>query len=227
MIRLRSLGLVLVVLAGAPVAVRAAAAQTAPACPLSIGDARGVAFIWTPPEELTSMAWKIPVESCAACASYGLWIKTVSFRVRWTGPCVATAQISIVGARTGASCLEPDTANVLCPAVPYPIAGTGNASVTYTLPVPGECCVSGDAFLFVRFSGFGGCASTISPGLAASTAGCTPCDQFVTASHIYPDLTEWCSIGATNETWFAIEADCCAATPTHRTTWGSLKTIYR
>ncbi len=48
----------------------------------------------------------------------------------------------------------------------------------------------------------------------------------MTASNLYPTFTEWCSIGATNETWFALEADCCTATPTQRKTWGSLKTTY-
>ena len=205
-----------------------AAPQATSVCTLSAGNARATSFIWTPPEELTSMAWRIPVASCAACAPAPLLIKSLSFRLRWLFACTAQAQVLIVGAKPGTSCLEPDTTNVLCPAASYPIAGTGNASVGYTLAFIQPTCVSGDAFVLVRFTGLGRCAlGGTSPGLAASTAACVPCDQFVTAANIFPNITEWCSIGASAETWFSIDADCCTFTPTRPRTWGSIKAHYR
>jgi hypothetical protein len=56
---------------------------------------------------------------------------------------------------------------------------------------------------------------------------CVPCEQFITAAHIYPDITEFCSIGSTQENWVSIDADCCMATPARPNTWGSLKLLHR
>lgn len=195
---------------------------------LSAGSLRTISFFFTPPEEMTSMAWKIPTASCATCGSAGLTLKTVTFRLRWFSVCTAQAQVSVVGAKLGATCLEPDTMNVLCPPMTYSIAGIGNATVLHTLAFAPDCCVSGDAFVLIRFEGLGACAGVnATPGLGVSTAACVPCEQFITATHIYPDITEFCSIGSTQENWVSIDADCCMATPTRPKTWGSLKLLYR
>jgi hypothetical protein len=199
------------------------------ACTLTPGDANTFSFIWTPPEELRTYAWKLPTGSCAACPSGTLELDALTFRMRWPFACSATAEVLIVGAVQGATCLEPDTTNVLCGPTSHTIARVGTVlNVVHTLPIATDCCISGDAFLLVKFSGLGACATpTIGPGLAAATGPCVPCSQFVTAFNIFENRTEWCSVGAANPTWFSIDAECCAGTPNLKGSWGSVKTLYR
>jgi len=217
--------------AGAP--ADEAAAQAPPtvdaACTLTPGGIMTASFIWTPPEALTSFAWKIPASSCTTCQSDGaLDVNSVTIRMRWLFACSAQAEVSIVRGVQGATCLVPDPTNVVCGPASYTITGTGNATAFHTLPLPEGCCVSGDAFVMLRFTGLGPCASaSTSPGLAASTSTCTSCTQFVTASGIFPTTTEWCSIGASRMTWLSIDADCCSATPAPEGSWGRIKARYR
>ena len=181
------------------------------ACTLAIGTPKTKAFIWTPPEELTSMFWKIP--ACAACEGSGVTAKSLSFRLRWFGPCSGQAQVLVVGSRTGANGVEPDTTAVLCPPASYPINSTVNDVIPCTLAFTPGSCFTGTAFAVVRFTGLGGCGTDPSPGLIGSTAACVRGDQFVTAAHVFPGLTEWSSIGAVTATWFSIDLDCCATAP--------------
>lgn len=213
-------------------ALNAAAGEPASAtaaCTLTPGTMRTVAYIWTPPEQLTAVAWKIPAASCIACAAgSGLSLTNVSFGVRWLGACSAQAQVLIVGASGTSGCLAPDTTQVLCGPTTYTISSPSASLQLHSLPIPDGCCISGDAFLLVRFSGFGQCSSlSTGPGLAASTGSCVSCAQYVTAAGIYPTMTEWCSAGAGSPMWFSIAADCCMATPTQRHSWGRLKMMYR
>ena len=69
----------------------------AAACVLSPGPPNTFAYIWTPPEELKSVAWKLPIASCTACAASGgvLNVTNVRFRMRWFKACSAQAEISI------------------------------------------------------------------------------------------------------------------------------------
>lgn len=195
------------------------------ACSLAIGTPKTTAFIWTPPEELSAMYWKIP--TCASCGAAGITAKSLSFRLRWLGPCSAQATVLVVGAKQGAACVEPDTTVVLCPPATYTISSTVNTIIPYTLAFTPGSCFTGTAFAVVRFKGLGACGTNPSPGLIASTANCRSCDQFVQAKNVFPDITEWCSIGASTETWFSIDVDCCTVTPTRSHSWGNMKTRYR
>jgi hypothetical protein len=147
--------------------------------------------------------------------------------MRWFRACSASAEVSIVRATQGDSCLVPDPTQILCGPVTQTLVAPGNANVIYTVAVPSGCCVSGDAFLLVRFTGLAGCATGTGPGLTAAQAPCVDCEQFVTANNIFPTMTEWCSIGASNPMWFSVNADCCSMTPTRERSWGTLKTLYR
>ncbi|NOT34918.1 MAG: hypothetical protein HOP12_12210 [Candidatus Eisenbacteria bacterium] len=198
-------------------------------CTLTPGPVNNFSFIWTPPEELKTVAWKVPTANCAACAATGAVTPTsLRFRMRWLGACSAQVQFSIVGAVQGATCLEPDPTRVLCSPSNFTITGTGSTNVIHTLPIPAGCCITGNAFVLLRFTGLGACASaTTGPGLAASTAACVACTQFVTALNIFTTTTEWCSVGAANPMWLSLETDCCGATPSLGHSWGTLKTLYR
>lgn len=218
----------LVAVAGAftvPQPALAAAGVPGAACTLAIGSPKTTAFIWTPPEELTAMYWKIP--ACTACGTSGITAKSLSFRLRWFGPCSAEATVLVVGAKPGATCAEPDTTLVLCPPATCTIAGTANAVVPCTLAFTPGSCFTGTAFAVVRFRGLGACGTHPSPGLIASTADCRSCDQFVQARNLFPDVTEWCSIGAGTETWFSIDVDCCPVTPGRSPGRGKTKTRHR
>lgn len=199
------------------------------ACLLQPGPINSFSFFWTPPEALHTMAWKIPTGSCAACPSGALNLNAVTFRMRWPIVCSATAEVLIVGAKQGVTCLEPDTTIVLCGPTSQTIARVGSGlNVLHTIPIPASCCVSGDAFLLVRFSGLGSCFSGgVGAGLAAAQGPCVPCDQFVSAFGIFETPVDLCSTDAENPTWFAIDADCCAGTPNLPESWGSVKTLYR
>src|SRR5262245_13012960 len=200
----------------------------AASCTMAPGAIGTTAFFWTPPEELTSVAWKIPTSSCTTCGpNPALSLTSASFRMRWFRACSATAQISIIGASQGDTCMVPDTSRVLCGPITQPFAPVGNGNVLYTVPIPNGCCISGDAFLYIKFTGLGACATTVGPGLTAAQAPCTPCVQYVSALNIFANTTEWCSIGASGPMWFSINADCCSMTPTREGSWGSLKTLYR
>ena len=200
------------------------------ACTIAAGSVNTFHYFWTPPEELRSMAWRIPTASCTDCPpGSSLNLKSVRFRVRWPIACSAQAKVSIVGAVPGPGCLLPDTNNVICPEVTYTIRNTtpGVAAVVHTLQLSSACCVTGDAFLLVRFDGFGICSGAVGPGLAASTAPCVACQQFVTASGIFETPTDHCTTGAANLVWFSIDADCCQVTDSPGRTWGHVKSLYR
>jgi hypothetical protein len=149
--------------------------------------------------------------------------------MRWLKACSAQAEVSIVGGVPGPNCLVPDPSQVLCAPITQTISGTGNLSAFHTVNFPGECCVPATAFVLIRFTGLGQCASGgTSPGLAASTAACVPCTQFVTAANIFPTTTEWCNeVGAANATWLSLSVDCCPVVPALGRSWGSVKSLYR
>jgi hypothetical protein len=216
--------------AAADAAVPGPPTQVAAACTLAPGGLAAISFIWDAPEELTSFAWKIPVASCAACASTGLVIpRAVTMRMRWLKACSAQAEVSIVGSTQGANCLVPDPSQVLCGPVTQTISGTGNATAFHVINFPNECCLPANAFVLIRFTGLGQCGSGgTNPGLAASTAACAPCTQFVTAANIFPTMSEWCTeVGATNATWLSLSVDCCSVVPAAEHSWGWIRTLYR
>lgn len=212
------------------------AAATA-TCNFQPGAENTFSYIWTKPEALDLVAWRLP--SCAACAGSGLNVTAVTIRMRWPFACTAQATVSIVGATNVNGCLRPDTNQVLCPPRTSTIRSTiqNIAVVTHPLPTSAGCCISGDAFVVIRFSGLGSCPSLdgTSPGLRASTGACAPCTQYFMASNfVLPGLQEWCQPvepedGAGPEflMWMSVDANCCAITPTGRQSWGRVKSIYR
>ena len=129
----------------------------------------------------------------------------------------------------GATCLVPDPAQVLCGPITQTISGTGNGTVFHTINFPNECCIPANSFVRIRFSGLGNCANGgTGPGLAASTAACQPCTQFVTASNIFENTSEWCGeVGASNATWLSLAVDCCSVVPVKDRTWGAVRALYR
>src|SRR6185295_2121271 len=118
----------------------------------------------------------------------------------------------------------------LCGALSYPLVGTAETSVTYTLALPSGCCISEEAFVLVRFLGsFGPCfhpQSGLTPSIYGSLGQCMACDQYYTAPPSVPTLTLWCP-NAAGLMWMQVDADCCGPTEVGRQSWGTIKTLYR
>jgi hypothetical protein len=187
--------------------------RTSAACTLEPGPIEtAFSYAWPTPDAFRTLAWRIPRASCTACApNVGLAVKTVSFRVRWFGPCAANAEVSVVGVTGPPGCRVPDPAQVLCGPASYVIVGFTSAGAVHTLDVPVGCCVGPEAFVLVRFTGLDACyPSGSSPGLTRTSAACVNCTEDVATTVSHPALTDWCSL-TTNSIWLQVEADCCGA----------------
>jgi hypothetical protein len=162
------------------------------------------------PGSFDHLAWRIPVQSCAACApGQALDIKTVSFRIRWRGACSAQARISLIGGTGPPGCRVPDTTSVLCGPDLHTLSAPGAVTLTHTLPVPAGCCIDPDAFVLVRFFGLGLChgGGFLSPGIAGTTGPCAFCDEYFSdGPGVWPE--DWCFSGL-NSFWIQVGADCC------------------
>ena len=186
----------------------AATTGIAATCTLEPGPISATSLAFSQPDAFTAMAGRIA--PCAACPSpQTLDLKTVSIRVRWLSACTAQAEVSIVGATGTAGCLVPNPTQVLCGPTLHTISSPGQVGIIHTLPIPSGCCVSGDAFVLVRFIGFQNCSA--SPGLTLATTACVNCDEYFTTNVSRPSLTDWCTI-STNGLWWRLEADCCTVT---------------
>jgi hypothetical protein len=183
-------------------------AGTAFTCTLESGPISSTSYRYVEPDAFTSFAVRIP--SCGACPEpQTLAVRTISFRVRWFAACAAQAEVSIVRAVASGGCLAPDPTQVLCGPTLHPLVGTGSVGIIHTLTLPTDCCVSGDAFVRVRFIGLDGCS--VSPALTGTTTACVNCEAFFTTAVSTPTLTDWCTV-VPNGLWWRIESDCCAAT---------------
>src|SRR5262245_37285341 len=224
-------------LAVPPVAVHDGVASlpgnTTATCVLEPAPVSPFAYVYPLPYYFTSLAWRIPTQSCACPAPSVLNLKTVAFRVRWERiPCSASVDVSTVGASGDPSCLVPDTSQVLCETVTYTLETNdeGDNYEVYTLNLSPACCVSQDAFVLLKFTGFDACYNTsnsFTTGLTASTATCVNCDEFVTVANQVPTFFDWCPEGQPNSIWVQLQADCCGATPSRNRSWGHVKTLYR
>ena len=206
---------------------------TAASCLLEPAPLSLIAYAWGAPTEYTRLAWRIPRSVCASCPSpYVLSLNEILLRLRWFAtPCTVTVVVSIVGVKGSADCPEPDTTVVLCGPEPYTLVRTLTDNYeTYSTDFDEGCCIFQDAFVYLQFAGFNTCVGPngLSTGISAATGVATPCQQYVTLSDYYPTFTDWSTVGTgLRPLWLQIQADCCAATPAHRKSWGGVKTIYR
>ena len=203
-------------------------------CVLEPGPRIPLSYVRQPPGYLTSFAWRLPLSACSACpAPQTLIVNSVAFSVRWFSVCSAEAEVSIVGATGPTDCRVPEPTNMLCEPAPFPINGNGDESVEYTVPLPGACCVSGEAYAWVRLIGTGDCppgpapGGEFLPGIGAAEPFCSTCRQYVSWLPESPSLTEWCSSSGHRMLWMRVDADCCGATDAGHRSWGTLKTLYR
>ncbi len=208
--------------AGATLATPLAASSAA--CTWSDGTLSNVSYQVQAPDYLTSFATRLPSGACPTCgAGQPLEIQSVSFRVRWLAACSAQATVSVVGSTSGPGCTVPDPSVVLAGPVTVPITSASAVGVVYTVPLPAGNCVSGDAFVVVRFTGFDACSQAIT----GTTTPCVDCQQYYTTG-ANPQFSDWCPyVGTGSPMWLSVDANCCVVTPTQGRSWGGVKIRYR
>jgi len=208
----------------------ASPARASAACTLEPGPIGTFALAITG-EAYTAVASRLRPASCTACgATSAVTPTSVSFRVRWTDASSAQVQISVVGATVTGGCTVPDESTVLCGAVSYTLTSTGPGGIVYNLAMPSGCCISGDAFVLIKFVGglVKGSSSTASnPALSLTSVPCVNCEQYFSTSISYPTLADWCPATSQNSLWISVDADCCTPVPTLRHSWGGVKFLYR
>jgi len=161
--------------------------------------------------------------SCSACSG-GVMLRSVSFRVRTNTVCSFPVEVSIVGARSGPGCREPDPAAVRCGPVAADIAPPSTANDFASVPLPGDCCIDQVAFLRIRLVSTGTCTGLDPFWGFASFNTCVDCRSFIELPPSPP--FDACTQGFGNPLQW-VEADCCSSTPVLRGSWGQLKVLYR
>lgn len=166
----------------------------------------------------------VDAAQCTACGGGPVVLNAVSWQFTYPGQvlCPITFEVSVVGS-DHAACPRPDTTQVLCPPFTYVYAATGGPPHVAVIPLPGGCCVSGQAFVRVTIKDTDGCG----PGMLAFVAHipCTgPCLAY--ASFTGGPLDDVCNYWD-GSPQIAVAADCCTGTPTHRPSWGGLRLHYR
>lgn len=181
-------------------------------CTIEPGPISSTSTAFTHPDNFTAIAMRVP--TCATCPDpQTLDLKTISIRIRWLRECAAQAEVSVVRAVSSGGCLVPDPTQVLCGPVVHAISSPGSVGIIHTLPIPTGCCVSGNAFVLVRFIDTLNCSIVGSswPFLTRMSDACVNCQAFFTTAVNHPTMTDWCTIAPTG-LWWRLESDCCAAT---------------
>ena len=203
------------------------AAPAVDGCNISNGVLLNLAYSWDTPDGWHQMATLIRPSSCTGCpAPAMLHVQSVSFRMAWFSACDASVEISIVGTDDDPLCPQPDFGQVLCPPFVHELSGAPGERTTYTVPLPEECCLEGDAFVVLTFQGLGDCPDVTSPAIYASAAACTTCSQYLSTLVTHPDLTESCDI-VNQQLWLGVNGICCEPVQAQGSSWGRVKSLYR
>jgi len=172
-------------------------------------------------EAIQDVYFFVNPDSCSTCGDGMARITSLTYGSRtYTGqPCSFDVEVSVLGATAG-PCPAPDESTVLCsPSVTNVTTPATFGGVAVNLP-PG-CCISGDAFIKVRFLGET-CGDIVPHPIFYTADGCTPCGEYFTSPTTHPEVTDVCSVFSTNF-WYGVDADCCGPVGTQPSTWGKLK----
>ena len=173
----------------------------------------------------------VDVSQCPTCQSTrSLMLSDVFWRLRFAFPCSLSVRVSVVAATpvVGAvDCFAPDPNQVLCQPATYPIVEVESqtSSHDYDLPIVGGCCIGDRAFIHIEVLARACTGNALS---AIYANPCTPCTQYIISPTFRgPTMVDQCNGGFNHNYLIWSNAFCCDATPTHGTSWGRLKTIYR
>lgn len=168
---------------------------------------------------------RIRSSDCTFCTGPGgVEVLSASILLNWRGLCSLPVSVAIVGATGDAGCRRPDPTALICPPTTYNLSAPAAGNYFFNLPLPNGCCISGDAFIEIKFLSLAtGCnGSTTIPRLI-TTASCTPCQQY----NIYPGGNdEWCSVAPPGDIVITAEVNCCNIVPTLPKSWGQLRIMY-
>jgi hypothetical protein len=184
------------------------------------------------PDRFATLYQLVEPDDCPDCNGAPIEIKSMSYRSRNVGGdpvCTYDVEVAVFGVAGGA-CPAPDENVVICPPTTVTVNVPASNTADIIVSLPDGCCISGPAFVRLRWPDTVTCNSAgIHPFVSTTANTCVPCEQyFTTATTFYTTLTELCSNthGASNMTT-TIDAQCCMATPTHDHSWGRVKTMYR
>jgi hypothetical protein len=164
-------------------------------------------------------------DACPSCSGPGgLILTNAHMWVYYPEACALFVEVSIVGANNAdPSCPVPDLSNVICAPLPYVLDPTlGPGLYDWSMALPNACCITSDAFLAIKVTGFGACTS-YAPQLVTDDV-CDPCHSW---NFYGPYVDEACEIGFPGNYSHYVESDCCESTPTNVGSWGRVKTLYR
>ncbi len=165
---------------------------------------------------------------CPACGPGGLLITAAHLILYYQEACSIPVEVSIVPAIQSGGCAVPDVNNTLCGPVPFQLTVSNPGGYDFIMALAQPCCITGDAFLLIRFVDFGTC--TTLPDLVAADVPCNPCVSYnLNPSFGFVDMCAdpfWAQYNSGNPNMF-VDADCCTTTPTLHGNWGRLKQLYR
>lgn len=183
-----------------------------------------VQFVFPPNDEYHTL-----LDPAACCPGGATSLTVAHAMLNWPVACALPVNVSILGS-TGGPCPQPDPNNVICPPTLYILDGSALGVIQHDFPLPGGCCIQGPAFLKIEFVNRGNCTETptglTAPRLVADNTPeiCTSYN-FYAGDPVYRDLvTFW---GFTGNPMIWADGNCCGATPTIPSTWGSMKSLYR
>jgi hypothetical protein len=141
--------------------------------------------------------------------------------------CTQQMSVAIYGAINNGGCWQVNTDQPLCPETVYDVTPPAAGNYYIGLPIPAGCCISQPAFLKITFVNVAaGCNSSSTIPRLITTGACNGCESY----NIYPGggPDDLCAdIGFPGNPVMYLDVDCCLGTPTHKHTWGALKSTYR
>jgi hypothetical protein len=162
-----------------------------------------------------------------ACAAGAVQLTDIKIYLNFQAACSQPVVISVVAAVPGPTgCPTPDPSNNLCVPLSYNLAPGAPGNYIFTLPLPTGCCINGPAFIGINFIAPGpGCDQNATRPRLVTTNICNPCVSYNIFPGGFDDLCV--DIGLPGNVAMFADADCCGATPTHGSTWGRVKVLYR
>jgi len=161
-----------------------------------------------------------------ACPTGAVQLNDIKIYLSFPSACAQQVQISVVGTQTiPPACYSPDPSVNLCAPLTYTLAPGAPGNYIFTLPLPTGCCINGPAFIGINFIAVDpGCPTNATWPRLVTTGICNPCVSY----NIYPGgFDDICTVGLLGNVAMFADADCCGATPTHGSTWGRVKVLYR
>ena len=172
----------------------------------------------------------IQPSTCSGCEGGFVSLSRAHVFLNVQAPCSFVVSARILGARGSEACSLPDTSIELCQRTSYTLSPSQPGNYDFVLELAQLCCVNQNAFLEINFVSPGaGCSDGGTIPRLITTGSCDPCVSYnaypVSGGHQLDDLCA--TVGFPGNPIMFADGGCCHATPVHRSSWGSMKTLYR